>query len=577
MRPQEERSLPPHTAVKRAAGQFSVQKEGAAPAITTNSPFGALRPSAPISSNPTGSTVDSGSEWPIGGLQEAQITAILRAMSFGHLALGGTLGLGGAILEGILQEPAFFGLVASGGMLIVCGLITMLAANRQQVNQSPLAFYLLPYADFAIVGLWLLLFGVSGPTVLFYAYVVVSAALLLGSRHAIALTGIAGAIILAMSLGQAYDQITPAITLPHSLQAAFTIVATMLALGLIVYVARLFSLNLDRFIALTNRQHDELFVTRRHMAEQQEQTQSDLEALSNVYARFMSGDTEARAPVPDGSLALAAHILNTLLDQMQRLLHASATRARMEERIAELTQAVERVSNGDATAFQALHGPTGTALDTLTLALARAGRQLILLQQALQHAVGGYTAVLGITADLSLLHQTLSNTDTALQELQMRSSQSAVHLHALLESEGGYTENRSTERPFLREMELRARQQSAGLELLRARLGHISAQLAAVETELRRIAEGMEQITRGTRQVGRGTSGGLAGDAAASSVQVRPVSSSAQTPDTAAQAAPGSRPPSGALRLSDALPRRFNGPLMTPDRLGVEAETSSPR
>ncbi len=572
MRLYEERSVPAHAA-ERQAEQPMIQKSGSAPAISTHAPFPPLH--APASARSIGEGAPDAADEQMDSIEEAHIAAILRAMSLGHIVLGVGLAIGSVIMEAALGEPTFFGLAASGGMLGVCGLITILAANRQRASQSPLAFYLLPYADFAIVGLWLLLFSVSGSIVLFYAYVVVSAALLLGSRHAVALGVIAGATILAMSLGQYQHQITPAIMLSPEMQVAFTISSTVLALGLIAYVARLFSVNLDRFIAQTNRQRGELLRTRRRMAEQQEQAQREMEALSSTYVHFISGDTEARAPVSNGPLALAAHILNTLLDHMERLLRISAARSRMEERIGELIQAVERLCSGDATALQALGGPTETSLDTLTLALARAGRQLVLSQQALQHAAGGYTAVIGIAADLSLLCQTLSNTDSALQEMQTRSAQSAVHLRTLLENEGGYSENRSTERPFLREMELRARQQSAGLELLRARLGHIVAQLTSVETELRRTAEGMEQVSRAARPMRAGqagpagapaASGALPGDAAAN-VQVRPASGPVQPLDSAHPAAPASpRPPSGGLRMSDAPPRRFNGPLASSAR-----------
>jgi hypothetical protein len=492
-------------------------------------------------------------------------------MSLGHLCLGVVLALGSVVTEVVLRQPTFFGLTASGGMLAACGLITLLAANRQRTSQSPLAFYLLPYADFAIVGLWLLLFNVSGPIVLFYAYVVVSAALLLGSRHAIVLAAISGATILAISLGQYQDQLVPAITLPHALQVAFTVLSTALALGMIAYLARLFSLNLDRFIALTNRERDETVYARSQVAQQEQQIQDEMENLSNTYARFMEGDIQARALVPNGPLALAGHLLNTLLDQIERLVRAAATRSRMEERITELTQAVDRLSNGDAAALQSLTSPSGTSLDTLTLALARTGRQLILLQQALQHAAGGFTAVFGIASDLSLLHQTLSNTDSALYDLQTRSTQNAVHLHALLESDSGYSEVRSPDRPLLREMELRARQQSSGLELVRSRLGHISAQMEAVETELRRISEGMEQITRGSRPMRAGHPGAITGDLAAHGSQVRPGSGTLTTAQPLPPASPAqARPPSGPLRPSDALPRRFTGPLTPPARMPSE-------
>jgi hypothetical protein len=492
------------------------------------------------------------------GLQEAHITAILRAMALGHLFLGAALALGSVIIEIFLQEPAFFGLAASGGMLGACGLITLLAITRQRSRQSPLAFYLLPYADFAIVGLWLLLFGVTGSIVLFYAYVVISTALLLGSRHAIALTAISGAAILAISLEQTQGQVRPAITLLFAGQVTFTIVSTTLALGLIAYVARLFSLNLDRFIALSNRQRGDLLHTRRWMTERQEQTQTDIENLSNTYVRFISGDTKARVLVssPKGSLTFASHLLNTLLEQLERHQHAAAAHQRLEERIGALTQALDRLNNGDITSLQIISDSTGTPLDALALALGRVGRQLLASQQTLKQAIGGYTAVLGLASDLSSLRQTLGATDSALRDIQKRSDLSASYLHTMLEQKVD-----STERPILHEMELGAHQQISGAELLRARLGHIGVQMQSIQTELRRIAESMEQLTRISRPLRADQS------SAPADAPTRPesVPSSARENASSAAAAPARAPGNAAMR-AQALPRRFTGPLMPSGR-----------
>jgi hypothetical protein len=570
MRLQDERIPSPQTAIEHGAGQSSSPNSGPQPAITSHPSLQTPYRLGSMTSSAVEALLNPPDEGLPGGFQEAHITAILRAMSLGHLVLGVLLALGGVGIEIVSRESAFFGLAASGGMLSICGLITLLAVSRQQAGQSPLAFYLLPYADFAIVGLWLLLFSAAGPVILFYAYVVVSAAMLLGSRHALALAGIAGAAILAISLGQYANQVTPAIILSPGEQTAFTIVATTLGLGLIAYVARLFSLNLDRFIALTNRQKEQVVLARRRVVEQQEQTQEALENLSNTYVRFIAGDTEARADVSNSSLSLAGHILNTLLEQIERLWRASAAYSRMEERVGELTLAVDRLSSGDPSAFQALNGPSGTSLDTLTLALARIGRQLLLAQQALQHAVGGYTAVTGIAADLSLLRQALSGADSVLHDLQTRSAQNAVRLHVLLTSEGSIGGKHTPERPILQEMEMRAQQQGDRLGLFRAQLGHIGAQMQAIETELRRIAESMEQLTRLSRPP-RADQPGTPAAAPAPNTSVRPASGPLKTAEglAPATAAPARRP-SGILRPADALPRRFTGPLMSPERSPAE-------
>lgn len=576
MRLQEEHNAPSDTATEHIPEQFPNQRPDAGPAFTTNPPLPvpALRSSMELLPTFPDEGLPS-------GLPDAHIRAILRSMSLGHLVLGLALMFGGVIVELLTSEPAFFGLAASGGMLCACGLMTMLGNDRQRANPSPLAFYLLPYADFAIVGLWMLLFGATGPIMLFYPYVIVSAALLLGSRHAIALTGVAGAAILAVSLGQQQEQGMAAMHLSTGEQAALTILATALALALIVYVARLFSLDLDRFIALTNRQRDHLFFARRRVAEQQEQVRGTIEQLSSTYMRFKSGDTEARAQVPsqDSPLAFAPQLLNALLDQLARQSRAWSAHARLEERISELSYRLDRLSNGDATALQNVTGPTGTSLDTLMLALGRIGQQLLSSQQALKRAVGGYTAVLGIADDLSVLQQSLGSADSSLYELQKRSAQSLDHLRARLESVEYLTTSHSTERLSLHEMELRAQEQNSGLDLLRARLGHIGAQIEVCENELRRITENMEQITR----VPRSPSGTLnaPADVAALNAPSYPARNTSQASDSSPQRTPT---PARAFpripRGTDPLPRRFTGPLSAgraqPERPGRWPEPPGP-
>ncbi len=553
MQLQGERITRPQAGSEYNAGQVLTQHPGSAPLTPTNPLFQTLPP-PPGFSDDDALPLYADDELPT-GLQEAHITTILRSMALGHLLLGAALALGSVIVEIVLQQPAFFGLAASGGMLGACGLITMLAVNRRRPGQSPLAFYLLPYADFAIVGLWLLLFSATGPIVLFYAYVVISAALLLGSRHAIALTVISGATILAISLEQTRDQVMPAVTLPFAAQVTFSIISTTLAMASIAYVARLFSLNLDRFIALTNRHKGEMLHIRRQIVERQEQSQVEIENLSNTYMRFIAGDTHARVSVstPNGTLAFAAHLLNTLLEQLERHQQAAAAHQRLEERIDELSLALDHLNTGDITALPIISGPTDTPLDKLTLALERIGRQLLSTQQALKQAAGGYAAVLGLASDLSSLHQTLLDTDGALRDIQKCSDQSATQLHAMLGKEGGLHDSHASERPTLHEMELRARQQISEAELLRAKLGHIGLRIHSIDRELRRIAESMEQLTRMSRPLHAEQPGA-------------PANATSPTEKAAPAAPAAARPSDGSLRRAQALPRRFNGPLMPPGR-----------
>jgi hypothetical protein len=511
------------------------------------------------------------------GRQDAHITTILRQMSLGHLLLGCALLIGSVILEAALRQPAFFGMAASGGMLSACG-ITWLAINRRPPHQLALGFYLLPYADFAIVSLWLLLFGVASPVALFYAYVIVSAALFLGSRHALALTLITAATIVTVSLEQFQNQIIPAITLPVSGQVAFNLLFTMLALGLITYAATLFSNNLDRFIIENNRQIDHLARVQAQIAGQRQQLDRELELLNDTFVRFNSGETHVRVPVGHGMLVLAGQQMNLLFEQIEQFLRARRLTARMEERIAELNQALERLVAGDLNALQAISTPSSTSLDGLTLALVRVIRQIAELQQIAQRARGDYAASMSLASELTLVRQSMNGTSAAIRELLSRSAQSAVQLRAMIETNRSSAESHYAERPFLREMELRARQQNAGLELLHARLEHVLVQLEATEAELRRLAEQGELTLRGQRVARTTLPIGLAPEQArllSAGAQVRAVSgtlagarstsgplNAASPPIRSDSEMPGSGPLQG--NETPRRPRRFVSPMMAP-------------
>lgn len=530
-------------------------------------------------------------DWNTLGRQDARITSILRHMSIGHLALGIALTIAGAVLEGTLHQSAFFGLAASGAMLGACGLITLLAINRQQANPSALGFYLLPYADFAIVGLWLLLFGATSPILLFYAYIIVSAALLLGSRHAITLAILSAATTLTVSLGEYAQRVEPAIILRDGEQFVFILLFTALAIGLVVYVAALFSSNLDRFIGENNRQRNQLSLAHTRLTEQQQQVARELELLNDAYLRFTGGETHARAPVSSGALALAGQHVNALFEQIEQLARFASQHMRMEARAVELNTAMERLGNGDLNALQALSAPSGTSLDDMTVALVRLIRQMVELQQALQRARVDYGAIANLASELTMARQGLNSAGNAIRELLSRSAQSAVHMRSMIDTEMTPTEGRYGERPFMREMELRARQQGAGLELLYARLEHVMAQMDATEYELRRLVENADasarRLPRATlpinptpEQMGllppgaqiAPKSGPIPYSLMPSSSGSGPVNSAQLQPRTpSGQLKPAdqpARPGSGALRMPEAhpLPRRFTSPMMPPTR-----------
>ncbi len=483
---------PPFFQEARPLGEAGTQRH-TQPLITpAASPASTSKPLAGAADQPAD---NQSVNWVAQGRQDAAIMTVLYHMSLGHLVLGFALTLLGVIMEAALHQPAFFGLAASGGMLGACGLITLLALNRPSSNQSMLGFYLLPYADFAIVGLWLLLFGITSPILLCYTYVIVSAALLLGNRHAITLAALTGAATLAISLEQFHHQVVPAIVLSQGTHFAFTVLFALLDLGLITCVAALFSSHLDRFITASNQQRDQLDRLRQQMSEQHQQIEHELELIHNAYTRFTRGEPHTRAPVPSGMLALVAHSFNALFEQIEQLMRVSNQRARLEERIGELQLALERLNAGDANALQALSGPSGTSLDQLTVALVRVVRQLLCWQQVALRARSDYAALQGLTEELTALRQTLAGVESMLRELMARSAQSSIHLQALLEGISA-AEGHHAERPFLREWELRTRQQSSGLELLYARMGHIGIQIEAIEQELQHIVEGADQLTK---------------------------------------------------------------------------------
>ena len=554
---QEEKSNPSYASSAHATGWSGAPRR--APEQATPAPA----PDSSAANAPSQAAPEPSPDWNTLGRQDARITSILRQMALGHLALGIALTLAGVILEGTLHQAAFFGLAASGAMLGACGLITLLVINRQQANPSALGFYLLPYADFAIVGLWLLLFGATSPILLFYAYVIVSAALLLGSRHAITLAIITAATMLTISLGQSAHQVEPAIALHNNEQFTFIFLFTALAIGLIVYVSMLFSSNLDRFIGENNRQSAQLTLARSRLTEQQQQVEDELDLLNDAYLRFTGGETHARVPVSHGTLALAGQHINTLFEQIEQLTRFASLRARMEERVAELNQTMERLTNGDLNALQALSTPSGTSLDETTVILVRLVRQMVELQQALQRSRAGYAAVANLASELTMARQGLNSAGNAIHELLSRSAQSAVHMRAMIDSEMGSAEGYYSDRPFLREMELRARQQGAGLELLFARLEHIIAQMDATEYELRRLVENTDPSAR---RLPRAT---LPINSTLEQMGLLPTGRQTR-PTTGTLTNPAIASPygSGALRMPEAqpLPRRFTNPMTSAPR-----------
>jgi hypothetical protein len=432
--------------------------------------------------------------------QDKTILRILRTMAMGHLFLGLALALGSVILEAFLHQPLFFGLAASGAILGACGVILRLNLERRVTLQSPLVFYLLPYTDFVNVGLWLLLFGMNGPILLFFAYVILSTALLLGSRQAIALTLIAGGTICAVTLSQKFEQITPTLTLPEAFNLPILLSLTVLALGLIAYAARLFSLNLDRFTHESARQSEDLLHQRLQFSQQQQQLTEELEALNEDLTHYLTGKTQTRVSAFFELLAPLQKNLNAVLEQGEKLLYAAAYANRLQEKITVLKQTLERAYLGDRSALQMLASPSKTALDALSQPLVSISQQWFELQYLFQRARAEYQSMTSLTADLAMLRQSLNSADAALSEMLARSTQGARHLHALFETDGTTRQHTSgslnNERPLLREMELRANQQSSGLELLRARLKVLSERLEYVEQALRKVGEGLEQALK---------------------------------------------------------------------------------
>ena len=585
MRVHEEQLPPSYPQAAFPISNPNLRRAGHVPAALATAPISPPLAAASEDLSDGEASPDLGTQ----GRQDARIRAILRQMSLGHLLLGCVLLVGGVLLEAALHQPAFFGLAASGGMLAACGLITLLAINRQPTHQVVLGFYLLPYADFAIVGLWLLLFGINSSIALLYAYVLVSAALFLGSRHALALTIITSATLFTVSLGQFTALVKPAITLPTSEQITFNLLFTLLGLSLVAYAAALFSSNLDRFILQNNRQIDQLASMQARFAEQRQQLERELELLTHTYVRFTNGETHLRVPVAQGMLAQAGQQMNALFEQIEQFWRARKLTARMEERVAELHVALERFYAGDPYALQAISTPSNTSLDSLTVLLARLIRQIADLQQVTQRARGNYALVQSLASELTLIRQSMNGASGAIRELLSRSSQSALHLRAMIETTLSPAESHHPDRPFLREMELRARQQNGELELLYARLEHIMVQMETSEAALRQLAEQGELATRGQRpprttlpigpmleQTGsqptgtpaRSENGALTGMHSTSG----PLGNSALKATDLSERPDSSQAGSSPLRRNGAspFPRRFTSPLVSSSRSDQE-------
>jgi hypothetical protein len=94
-------------------------------------------------------------------------------------------------------------------------------------------------------------------------------------------------------------------------------------------------------------------------------------------------------------------------------------------------------------------------------------------------------------------------------------------------------------------LELRSRQQTSGLELVRTRLLMTNERLEVIENELRKASEGLEQALRIPSPS-------------------RPMPSiPSMLPERADSIALPSRPPRGTNPLTP-LPKRFSGPLTPP-------------
>jgi hypothetical protein len=107
-------------------------------------------------------------------------------------------------------------------------------------------------------------------------------------------------------------------------------------------------------------------------------------------------------------------------------------------------------------------------------------------------------------------------------------------------------------------------------------MGHISTQMRGIETELRRIAESMDQISRVSRPL-RAEQPGTPAEAKppTPSAHFRLAGGLPQAPDSGATPTPApTRTPTGGWRASELLPKRFNGPMMTPGH--PSAEQSKP-
>ena len=199
-------------------------------------------------------------------------------------------------------------------------------------------------------------------------------------------------------------------------------------------------------------------------------------------ARRLSGDRDTQAEEQRRLL----EGLNLLEEAQARL---ERERVLVNQQIADLAAAAQRLSDGDPTAVRALRPGMYGPLDVLARALHRLTSQMSATLTLAQRLRTQQQTIEGLVAGLRDQGILLGATDTALRDLGTRGNELVAEVQALERSAGD--ESGSHNLRFasgLRGIEQSAMTQASNTAMLGARLAQLSARQSNLEAELRRLS-----------------------------------------------------------------------------------------
>jgi hypothetical protein len=202
-------------------------------------------------------------------------------------------------------------------------------------------------------------------------------------------------------------------------------------------------------------------------------------------ARQLSGDRDTQAEEQRRLL----EGLNLLEEAQARL---ERERVLVNQQIADLAAAAQRLSDGDPTAVHALRPGMYGPLDVLAGALHRLTSQMsatLTLAQRLRTQQQTVEALAAGLRDQGIL---LGATDTALRDLGTRGNELVAEVQALEQSAGSVSGTHDLRLASgLRRIEQSAMTQASNTAMLGSRLAQLSARQSSLEAELRRLSHAL--------------------------------------------------------------------------------------